>query len=73
MELKTTIQIGKNGITQGTIEEIKTQLKKKKIVKIKFLKNADRESFKEKARSLAMKTNAELVEMRGFTIILRKR
>ncbi len=73
MELKANVQIGKSGITPEIIEELKMQLKKRKIVKIKFLKNADRENFKEKAEFIAKSANAELVEIRGFTIVLRKR
>ncbi len=73
MELKATVQVGKNGVTEEIIQEIMAQLKKRKIVKIKFLKNADRGDFKEKAQEIAERVNAELVEVRGFTFILRKR
>ena len=73
MELKATVQIGKSGITPEIIEEIKMQLKKRKVVKIKFLKNADRRNFKEKAEFIAKRANAELVEIRGFTMVLRKK
>ena len=73
MELKATVQIGKDGITEGVINEIKTQLKKRKIIKIKFLQNADRENFKEKVKELAEKCNADVVEIRGFTAVLKKR
>ncbi len=73
MELKATVQIGKSGITPEIIEEIKMQLKKRKVVKIKFLKNADRRNFKVKAEFIAKRANAELVEIRGFTMVLRKK
>jgi RNA-binding protein len=73
MELKATVQIGKDGLTNGVIEEIKSQLKRRKIIKIKFLQNADRENFKEKIRDIAMKCNADIVEIRGFTAVLKKR
>ncbi len=73
MEIKATVQIGKSGITQGIKEEIKTQLKKKKIIKIKFLQNSDRDNFKEKIEELARDVNAEIVEIRGFTTILKKK
>ena len=36
--LRPTIQIGKKGLTIELIEEIKKQLKKKKLLKIKLLK-----------------------------------
>lgn len=73
MELKATVQIGKEGITEGVIKEIKAQLKKRKIIKIKFLQNADRENFKEKIKDLAERCNADILEIRGFTAILKKR
>ncbi len=73
MQLKATVQIGKGGISDGVIEEIIAQLKKKKVVKIKFLKNADRSDFRKKIESIALRANAEIVEIRGFTAILKKR
>ncbi len=73
MELKATVQVGKKGITPELIEEIRAQLKKRKIVKIKFLKNAERENFKDKVKEIASKVDAEIVEIRGFTFILRKK
>ncbi len=73
MELKVTVQIGKKGITDEIVNEIKDQLKKKKIIKIKFLKNADREDMRGKVEGIAEKVNAELIEFRGFTAILKKK
>ena len=73
MELKTTIQVGKGGVTEGVIREIKEQIEKRKVVKIKFMKNTAREDFKRRAEELAEKTGTELVEVRGFTVVLKKR
>ncbi len=73
MDIKATVQIGKGGITDGVKREIKEQLKKRKIIKIKFLQNADRENFKEKIEKLAEDVNAEILEIRGFTAVLKKR
>ncbi len=73
MELKATVQIGKKGITEEILSEIKEQLKKRKVVKIKFLKNTDRENLKTKVADIAARVNAEVVEIRGFTTILRKK
>lgn len=66
-----TIRIGKNGLTQGIIEEIKKQLEKRKIVKVRIGIKID-EDRREFARKVAELTNSELVEVRGFTFILRK-
>lgn len=65
------IRIGKNGLTDGILEEIKRQLKQKKIIKIKIGIKTE-ENRKEFARKVAELTNSELVEVRGFTFILRK-
>ncbi len=73
MDIKATVQIGKEGITEGVKNEIKEQLKKRKIIKIKFLQNADRENFKYKIEKLARDVNAEILEIRGFTAVLKKR
>ncbi|OLS25964.1 MAG: hypothetical protein HeimC3_12380 [Candidatus Heimdallarchaeota archaeon LC_3] len=34
-----TIRIGKNGVTQGIVDEIKTQIKNETVVKVQILKN----------------------------------
>ncbi len=73
MDIKATVQIGKGGITDGVKREIKEQLKKRRIIKIKFLQNADRENFKDKIEKLARDVNAEILEIRGFTAVLKKR
>ena len=73
MDIKTTVQIGKGGITEGVEKEIRGQLKKRKIIKIKFLQNSDRENFRERIEKLASDVNAEILEIRGFTAVLKKR
>ncbi|MCY0883900.1 MAG: YhbY family RNA-binding protein [Acidianus infernus] len=65
-----TIRIGKNGITEGLINEIKRQLKDHEVVKIRIgIKDQDR---REIAKKVAELTNAKLVEVRGYTFILMK-
>lgn len=70
--LSATIQVGKNGITQGTITEIDRQLKKKKLIKIKFLRSfIDECEDKELAAlELAHQTKSTLLAMMGFTVLL---
>ncbi|MFP3162320.1 YhbY family RNA-binding protein [Acidianus hospitalis] len=65
-----TIRIGKNGLTEGLINEIKRQLKDNEVVKIRIgIKDQDR---REIAKKVAELTNAKLVEVRGYTFILMK-
>ena len=70
------VRIGKRGITEENIQEIKNVLKKHKIMKVKLLKNF-REIYpynkEEVAKILAEKTESKIVEIRGFTIILAKK
>ena len=69
------LRIGKNGITENQIKEIKKLLQKKKLVKIKLLKSfiePTKKKRKEIARDLAKKTDSELVDLTGFVIVLYK-
>ena len=65
-----TIRIGKNGLSEGLLNEIKRQLKEHEVVKIRIgIKNEDR---REIAKKVAELVNAKLVEVRGYTFILMK-
>ncbi|MHA1310972.1 MAG: YhbY family RNA-binding protein [Candidatus Helarchaeota archaeon] len=66
------IIVGKNG-WQSIIEEFKRQIKKHKIIKVKLSKNARTSPIKEIAEKIAINTNSELIEIRGFNIIYFKR
>ena len=63
-DLKPTVWIGKQGCTAATIEEIAAQLKKRKVIKVKWLQNTeiDPEAVAEAARAV-------LVEVRGKTMV----
>jgi RNA-binding protein len=67
-DLKATVWIGKQGCTAATIEEIAAQLKKRKVIKVKWLQNTeiDPEAVAEAARAI-------LVEVRGKTMVLFER
>lgn len=67
------MQIGKNGLSEGTIKEAKRLLKKHKYVKIRLLRSAVTMDSKEKIfKSLAEWTGANLVGIRGNTGVLYK-
>ncbi len=72
--LDATIRVGKSGI-EPVIEELKNQLKNRKLVKVKFLKTAFVEVGRhELSEKLADLTDSELIEVRGNTAIFcRKR
>lgn len=70
-KIETTVRVGKNGITESVLNEIKNQLKKKKVIKIKFLKSTkDLGTIKEFAEILEKKTEAIVLDVRGGTILL---
>ncbi len=64
-DLKPTVWIGKQGCTETMIEEIVVQLKKRKMIKVKWLQNAEVDP-----ESLATQVKARLVEVRGRTMVL---
>jgi RNA-binding protein len=68
------VQLGKAGVTDSFIDELKAQIKKKKIVKVKILRSAKGDADrKEIASDVARKCNAVLADVRGNTFILAKR
>ncbi len=67
---ETDVRIGKNGITEGLINEIKRRLKEHKVVKVRIgIKGMDRREVAERVAGL---TNSKVIEVRGYTFILEK-
>lgn len=70
-KIKPIINIGKNGITEAVVEEIKKQVKASRLIKIKMLKTSEEgEDIKVSAEKLAQKTNTTLIDVRGSTVVL---
>jgi RNA-binding protein len=67
-DLKPTVWIGKQGCTQTMIEEIVVQLKKRKMIKVKWLQNTDVDP-----EDIAIRAKAQLVEVRGRTMVLAEK
>jgi len=66
-----TIRIGKAGITEGLIKEIKKNLEAMGVVKVKILRSALTHGDRfELARKVAELTNTKLIEVRGRTFII---
>lgn len=72
------VRVGKKGLTDQLISELDNVLKARGIVKIKLLKNfrdsfsVDREAKRALAAELAKTLNAEVVDIRGYTITLKR-
>ena len=70
-DIKTTLQIGKSGFTKTVLEEIKLQLKKRRIIKIKIMKSVSSERD-EIIDKILEGTDSELVKRVGNTLVLKK-
>lgn len=64
-DLRPTVWIGKSGCTEPMIDEIKAQLKKRKVVKVKWLQSTHIDP-----EAIAARTRADLLEVRGRTLVL---
>jgi len=72
--LQPSMQIGKSGITEGLVSELKTQLKNKKLIKVKFMKSfIEGKDRKQVAVDLAKKTDSVIVLQVGNTVVLAKK
>lgn len=67
-----TINIGKNGLNDNVIEEIKRQLEANELVKLKFAKNIarDKDKFIE---DIVSQTRAKLIDVRGHVAVIYKK
>jgi RNA-binding protein len=71
---RPTIWVGKSGASEEVLKEIKKQLDRNKMVKVKILKTALVEGkAKEIAAKVASQTESSLVEVKGHTFMLFKR
>jgi RNA-binding protein len=67
-DLKPTIWIGKQGCTETLIEEIRQQLLKRKLVKVKWLRNTEVDPGE-----IAGLSGGDLIEVRGRTMVIAAR
>ena len=67
-DLKPTVWIGKQGCTKTMIDEIVSQLKKRRMIKVKWLQNTEVEP-----EEVAAQAKARIVEVRGRTMVLAEK
>ena len=67
-----TMNIGKAGVNDNVIEEIKRQLKANEIVKLKFAKNIAKNKD-DYVEDITKKTRAKLIDLRGNVAIIYKK
>ena len=68
-DLKPTIHVGKEGITDSLIEEVKLQVKTRKVVKIRLLP-ASGDEKDVIAKEISERSGAVLVDVRGSIVLL---
>ncbi|MDY2745319.1 MAG: YhbY family RNA-binding protein [Methanosphaera sp.] len=66
------LNIGKNGVNDNVIEEIKRQLKNNEIVKIRFSRTVA-SNKDELLETIVSQTRSKLVDVRGNVAVLYKR
>ena len=72
--LDPSLRIGKNGLTQTVIAEIKKQLIKNSLIKIKMLKPfVGNRKRKEVASEIAQATGSQTIDVVGFVVVLHKK
>jgi len=65
------LNIGKSGITDPLIDELRKQLKRNRLVKVKILKTAiDEMDRNDIAKEISMRTRSLLVEVKGNSAVL---
>lgn len=66
-----TINIGKSGINENVIEEIKRQLKAHQVIKLKFAKNISSQK-QNYINKIIEKSNSKLIDLRGNVAVIFK-
>ena len=67
-----TMNIGKAGVNDNVIEEIKRQLKANEIVKLKFAKNIAKNKD-DYIADIVQKTRSKLIDVRGNVAVIYKK
>lgn len=68
--LPALVRVGKAGITGSLVEEIDKHLKKKKLIKVKFLKSALMEStVKDLSEKISYETKSEIIMVMGLSAL----
>jgi len=68
--IKPTIQIGKEGLTQGQLDRISHELVHHELVKIRF--NAHKDQKTRLSQEITAKTQATQVDLIGNTLVIYK-
>jgi len=70
--IQPTIMIGKAGITESIVKQTKEQLRRRKVIKVRFLPSAVKGNKKELVKELVQKSKAKLIHAVGFIAVLER-
>ena len=70
--IEASIRVGKAGITENLVKQVKMQLKKRKVIKVKFLPSAIKDNKKELVKDLAERAHAKVIHKVGFIAVLER-
>ncbi len=70
--MQPSIRIGKSGITDNVVKQIIAIIKKKKVIKVKFLPSAIKDDKKALVNELAEKTHTRIIHKVGFIVVLSR-
>lgn len=69
VDIDATIRVGKDGLDDKLMDEVRLQLKKKRLIKVKVLGNAE-DDVNAVAEKIAAATESVAVDVRGGVIVL---
>jgi len=69
---ETSVRIGKAGLTDTVLAQIRSTLKKKKVIKIKFFASAVGDHKKELFNKLENQVPCRIVHKVGFVVIVER-
>ena len=73
-DLEPVLRIGKNGVTENIINDIKILVKKKKNVKIKVLRSAlNSATMDQIADKIVEEANLKIIQLRGHSVVVASR
>lgn len=71
--LEPIVRIGKNGLNENVINQIKLALEKRKLIKIKFLKSyEDIENVDKAAARICSELRCTLIDKVGHVVVIAK-